>query len=117
MNLSVYLIRDSVKSFNDIINPKALKAPAAFKELKPKEKLPYTCKAYVQVNKTGRPKWESFLSGAFNTSKLKLMNQNNSFVLLLEKQKRFFAVTLGFGFHAIDPAKIETRFGLMVAAN
>lgn len=117
MKLSVYLMRDSVKKFDDILNPKALKGNQPFKVLNPSTTMPFPCRAYIQVNKSGRPKWESFLSGAFKTAGYKLANQNSSFVLLIKKQNRFFAVTLGFGFTAIDPAVIETRFGLMVAAN
>jgi len=117
MKLSVYLLRDSVKSFEDALNSKAQTGIAAFRELKPREKMPFAGKAYVQVNKSSKPKWESFLGGAFRTSTLKLVNQSSSFILLVKKQKRIFAVTFGYGFQAIDPAKIETRFGLMVAAN
>lgn len=117
MKLSVYLLRESVKSFEDALNSKSLTGNAAFKELKSRGRLPFTCKAYVQVNKSSTPKWEPFLGSAFSTSSLKLTNQSSSFVLLIKKQKRIFAVTFGYGFQAIDPAKIETRFGLMVAAN
>lgn len=117
MKLSVYLMRDSVKKFEDILIDKALKGPAPFRNLPASTTLPYPCKAYIQVNKSGPPKWESFLKGAFKTGSLRLVNQNSSFVLLIKKQKRFFAVTLGFGFLAINPAVIESRFGLMVAAN
>lgn len=117
MKLSVYLMRDSIKKFDEILNDKSLKGSKPFRELKSSTTMPYPCKAFIQVNKSGAPKWESFLRGAFRTSNLNLVNQNSSFVLLIKKQNRFFAVTLGFGFLAIDPTAIESRFGLMVAAN
>lgn len=118
MKLSVYLMRDSVRSFKDILLEKVFRGGDKFVRLPPSaESLPYPCEAYIQVNKGRRPKWESFLRTAFQTSKLRMLNQSSSFVLLIKAHKRFFAVTLGFGFSAINPAVIEPRFGLMVAAN
>lgn len=117
MKLSVYLLRDSVKKFKDAIQEKCLKGKAAFTELPTTEALPYPCRAYLQSNKSSRPKWVSFLDGHFDTDSLHLVNQSSSFVLLLKSAGRRFAVTFGYGFQALDRSKIEPRFGLMVAAN
>lgn len=117
MKLSFYLFREAVTDFDEVIQPKYLDGDDAFVELPPVDVLPYECKAFVQSNKGKQPRWLPFLSGHFDTGGLELLNQSNSFVLVLKAGGRMFAVTFGYGFQALDRAKIEPRFGLIIAAS
>lgn len=117
MKLSVYLLRDSVTSFDEAIQLKYLEGENAFRGLSPATDLPYECRAYIQSNKPKEPRWLPFLASHFDTGNLELRNTSNSFVLLLRISGRTFAVTFGYGFNALDRGKIEPRFGLMVTVN
>src|SRR5687768_10916508 len=110
-------MRDTVGSFDEILQKRCLEGEAAFEELAATRRLQFTCKALVQVNRGKAPSWQGFIGGDFDVHSLNLRNQSSSFVLLVKVEGRFFAITFGHGFQAIDPAKIEPRFGLMVAAN
>ncbi len=119
MKLSIYLFRSDVKSFDGLIQDKHLSGSAKYRELalRKNKTLPFTCQAYVQSNKQTEPKWAGFLGGHFDMSKVDLVNATSSFVLLLKASNRYFAVTFGYGFTALDRSRIEPRFGLMVALN
>lgn len=116
MKLSVYLVRENVTDFDKVLQAKHLKDDG-FVEITQTRQLPYECKAFVQSNKAKPPRWASYLGGHFDTESLGLLNQSNSFLLLIRVAGRIFAVTFGYGFTAIDRSKIEPRFGLMAAAN
>lgn len=117
VKLSVYLLRESVTSFDEAIQSKHLAGENAFQELAPAATLPYECRAYIQSNKPKEPRWLPFLSTHFDTADLHLWNTSNSFVLLLRVSGRTFAVTFGYGCNALDRGKVEPRFGLMVTMN
>ncbi len=117
MKLSIYLLRDTVKDFDEIVQDKYLAGDGAFRALDQTNNLPFECKAYIQRNKAKSPRWVKFLSSHFRAADLALTNQSNSFLLLLHVSDRFFAVTFGYGFQAIDRSKVEPRFGLMAVAN
>ena len=119
MKLSIYLFRSDVKSFDGLIQDKHLTGSAKYStlNLRKNKTLPFTCQAYVQSNKQTEPKWAGFLGSHFDLAKLDLANATSSFVLLLKASNRYFAVTFGYGFTALDRTKIEPRFGLMVALN
>ncbi|MCC6694830.1 MAG: TIGR04141 family sporadically distributed protein [Candidatus Hydrogenedentes bacterium] len=115
MKLSIYLLRDSVTSFEAALRDKYLEGDDGFRELSPSLGLPYECKAFVQSNVEKAPKWLSFLSSHFDTEELDLRNTSNSFILLLKVRERLFGVTFGYAFNAIDRAKVEPSFGLKVS--
>ena len=117
MKLSVYLVRENVTDFDKVLQAKHFQDDQGFVELAQTKALPYECKAFVQSNKAKPPRWASYLREHFDTDSLDLLNQNNSFLLLIRVSGRMFAVTFGYGFTAIDRSKIEPRFGLMAAAN
>ena len=117
MKLSVYLACETVNEFDEVLQTKYLAGPEAYFQLPATVQLPYECKAFVQINKAKAPRWLPFISSHFDTAALDLLNQSSSFLLLIKASGRIFAVTFGYGFHAIDRAKIEPRFGLMVAAS
>lgn len=116
LKLSIYLLREEVKSFSDALQEKHLEGDSAFRELSPSKTLPYECKAYVQTTKATEPRWLRFLSTHFKPA-FPLKNSSNSFVLILRAAERLFAVTFGYGFNALDRAKMEPQFGLKVSLN
>lgn len=117
MNLTIYLLRETVVDFEDVILDRYLEGEACFVEIHPSVQLPFPCKAYVQANKAKPPKWQSWLQTAFDLDSQNLMNRSNSFVLLLKVENRIFAVTFGYGFNAVDGAKLEGDFGLKIVLN
>jgi uncharacterized protein (TIGR04141 family) len=117
MKLSIYLVREHVVDFNEVLQQKYREGEDAFVELQPSGQLPYECRAFVQRNKAKPPRWLPFLETHFETAQLNLINRSNSFVLLIKAAGRMFAVTFGHGFQSLDRAKIEPRFGLIVAAS
>lgn len=118
MKLSICLFRESVISFDELVQNKFLEGVGSFELIEASIALPYPSAAYVQSNRGKKPNWISYVASHFDLSTYGLLNQNSSFILLLKAADRFFAVTFGMaGMHAIDPAKIEPRFGLIVAAN
>lgn len=117
MRLSIYLFNDGVKSYKDVIRTKCLQGDNAYIEIKPKNKLPYNCKAYIQTNKGKAPKWCDFIEGFFDVRSLELENQSSSFILLIKVSERMFAATFGHGHSAIDRTKLEPNFGLKVTLN
>lgn len=111
MNLTVYLLRDTVSGISQ------LPPVEGYKKLTPSEELPFPCVAWFQANRPTPPKWSSWLGTAFDVHTLNPRNQSNSFVLFLEVDKRVFALTFGYGFNAIDRSLIEPDFGLKVTLN
>lgn len=117
MKLSIYLLQDTITSFEDALQTKYLTGPHQYVRLEPNGPLPYECVAYVQRSQPTTPRWAVFLQPGFPIGELKLENRTSSFVLLMRVQNRCLAATFGMGFQAIDRSKLEPRFGLMVAAN
>lgn len=111
MNLTVYLLRDTVSEVGKL-------TPAeGYRQLEPSEELPFPCVAWFQANRPTPPKWSSWLGTAFDVHALNPRNQTNSFVMFLEVDKRVFAITFGYGFNALDRSLIEPDFGLKVTLN
>ena len=117
MKLSVYLMLDDVTSFEDALLSKYLAGTKEYARVKPKPGLQFECVAFVQASEPSVPRWAGFLNPGFDVQDLRLENRSSAFVLLLRVSNRTFALTFGMGFQALDRAKIEPRFGLMVAAN
>jgi uncharacterized protein (TIGR04141 family) len=116
MKLSVYLFRDDVHSMDGLIQEKYL-APGSYIEIRPKGKLPYECTAYIRTSRPKPPAWSVKLKQHFNLDGFKLFQSSASFILLLKVKGRIFGITFGYGFSAIDRAKLEPRFGLRTALN
>jgi len=116
MKLTIYLLRESASDFSNVI-PACYTESGVYLEVAPTFALPFPCRAWLQQNKAKSPRWLEWLSTAFDFKGADLVNQSNSFVLLLEAVARRFAVTFGYGFNVIDRALVEPDFGLKVALN
>ena len=116
MKLTVYLLRESVTELDKAI-PERYTNGGGYVEIKPTADLPFPCRAWLQRNKAKPPRWREWLSTSFDLAEDDLVNQSNSFVLVLKAGERVFAVTFGYGFNAIDRTLVEPDFGLKVTLN
>ncbi len=116
MKLTIYLLRESVSDFSSAILARYTES-GSYVEVKPTNALPFPCRAWLQQNKAKPPRWLEWLSTAFDLEDNDLINQSNSFVLILEAASRRFAVTFGYGFNIIDRSLVEPDFGLKVTLN
>ncbi|MFO0751268.1 MAG: DUF6119 family protein, partial [Myxococcota bacterium] len=111
MNLTIYLLRDTVTSFDHVIPQHHREGATPYVRVAPAKKVAFECETWVQANKPKTPGWTKFLAPVFDVKKLGLENQTCSAVLLLKVDKRIFAVTFGHGFSAIDRSLVEPSFG------
>src|SRR5690606_545237 len=63
------------------------------------------------------PSWASFFADKIDPRELKLWTSSASAILLVERGGRTFALTFGYGRHAIRRDAVEGTFGLRVALN
>ena len=116
MKFTFYLFNESVTEFDKAIRTGKLEGTEPFLPLVPNHELPFDCQAYFQQNKATPPRWYGYISGAFEFDQA-VMNQANSFLLLIRVKSRIFAITMGYGFAAIDRDFLERGFGLKVVLN
>ena len=116
MKLTIYLLRQTVTDFGRCILERNT-GIGKYMEIEPITDLPFSCRAWLQQNKTTSPRWLEWLSTDFDFSEIELHNTSNSFVLALEVADRRFVVTFGYGFGAIDRSLVEADFGLRVTLN
>ena len=116
MRLTLYLLRESVTDLGSAVDARYMER-GGYAEVAPRAELPFHCRAWLQRNKAKPPRWVEWLATAFNLGEEDLINQSNSFVLVLETAGRRFAVTFGYGFNVIDRALVEPDFGLKVTLN
>lgn len=117
MNFTFYLFKQSVMDFDDALDQSKINSEDGFTEIELKESVPYSAKAFFQKNKTTRPKWLDYISEYVILDDEDINNTTNSFLLLIKRSGRIFAINQGFGFHALDRKKLETGFGLKVVLN
>ncbi len=121
--LTFYLFNPSVRSFDDLLKPAKL-GPDGYHELPLSERatsLGFNFKLYVEENKSKPPKWISFVQEYTTSSLDEMKNTVNSFVVLVNvpdgDNSRYFAVTGGFGFNALNKDNVELNFGLITTLN
>lgn len=116
MNLTIYLLRKPATNLSNVILARYTE-DGDYNEIEPAAELPFPCRAWLQRNKGKPPRWLEWLATGFDLEAKDLVNQSNSFVLVLETANRQFAATFGYGFNAIDRALVEPDFGLKVTLN
>lgn len=116
MKLSFYLFESSVVSFESAIDEAKLEGDAAYEEVDITAELEFEAKAYLQKNRQTTPKWIRFFDSHLALPD-DIKNANNSLLFLIKVQSRYFAITAGYGFAAINRRKIEPDFGLRVTLN
>jgi len=116
MKLTIYLLRKSVTELDKAI-PERYTEDGGYVEIEPTAELPFPCRAWLKRNKAKPPRWLEWLSTTFDLAEDDLVNQSNSFVLVLKAGERLFTVTFGYGFNAINRTLVEPDFGLKVTLN
>lgn len=112
--LTVYLLKESVKSFE-----KALDDPKAVEEVALKDGLDFTGVMYRGRQNAAPPAWKAFLREGTDDPLANLENQHQSVLLLVRpsKQKRILAFVFGYARALLKPSCYETDFGLKVVMN
>src|ERR1051325_2124648 len=114
MSVMVYLMRASVKSFDEVIRDPD-KAGFNYRDLS--EASPVKGRIYWTRVARGPPSWGSFVAEGLD-SPLPLPGRTNvAGVLFVKASKRLFAFVFGHGRHLLNPASYELDFGLKVALN
>lgn len=111
MKLSFSLFRQDVKAFADCVREDY----PGLDPIDPDKKLPFDAVGYWVSLEAKPPKWSPFIEKYFSVDGVE--NQGHGFLLLLKASGRFFAVSFGYGFLALNRANLERNFGIKVAAN
>ncbi len=117
MKLTFYLFNETITNFSMALDQAKIDADDGFKEMSLVENLPFEAKAYFQQNRKTKPKWLDFISEYVQVNEDEIFNATNSFLLLIKKENRIFAINKGFGFGALNRKKLERGFGLRVVLN
>jgi len=111
VKLSFLLFRQDVKAFADCIKEDY----PGLDPIDPDKALPFDAAGYWVSLAAKPPKWSPFIEKYFSVAGVE--NQGHGFLLLLKTSGRFFAVSFGYGFLAINRANLERNFGIKAAAN
>lgn len=115
MRLTFYMLDETVTKFEQALRPDKLQGDDPFCPIALKN-LPYDAQAYLQADRETEPKWLGMVRPYLENA-CSLRNVNNSLLLLVKGDSRFFAVSYGFGFVALDRKHIEQGFGLRTTLN
>ena len=110
-NLSIMLIKEDFKSFNQII-----KSEARVREFKIVDNKTEIGTLYVKPSSPHPPKWTSFFEKVMDISKIGYISSVAA-VLLINVNENIFAVNFGQGRYILKSDSWVERFGLKVALN
>ena len=123
MKLNFYLFNTTAKSFNDLMKFSWSEKESKFIDVTNKDsKLEFEYKIFLEKNKSKPPKRINYIKDYADNDQISdLNNVVNSAVILIKVifnwENRFFAISNGFGFNAINRELIEENFWLIVALN
>lgn len=110
-SVSVYAIKPSFRSPDDVIKPRS--------EMKSKSLRIGGTRAHLFIAPAERrtPRWAKILGNRVDLDELGISTSNAAGVLLVPTSTRLFALTFGFGRHMLRNEVIEERFGLKATLN
>lgn len=110
-SVSVYAIKTSLRSPDDIIKPRP--------EMESKNLRIGATRVHLYVAPAERrtPRWAQIFGNRVDVDELGIYTSNAAAVLLVPTSQRFFALTFGFGRHMLRSEAIEERFGLKATLN
>jgi len=117
LKLSYFLLVESVVDFRDALDARKLGGEFPFERIPFAGAAPFDGEVYFQFNRESSPKWLTFLGGHVSLGENRPKNQTNAALILLRVDDKVFAVTLGFGYHALDDSKVERDFGFVCSLN
>lgn len=109
--LSIFLIKEDLRSSNDII-----RSNSTIKEHQVEYGGDLLGQLFIQKRHPKPPRWACFFEGCIDVSKIGNV-ATTSAVLLVENDGRMFAITFGLGRHLLKTDCWEERFGLRVTLN
>lgn len=109
--LSIYLLRDDIKTPDDAIKV------AGVLEHETLDLDGIEAELYVQPAYTKAPRWSKMFEDVIDLEKLGIRSSNAAAAMVVPAAGRLFAVTFGFGRHLLRPGACEERFGLKVTLN
>jgi uncharacterized protein (TIGR04141 family) len=115
VRLNLYLGREGHREMS-LLKPDYL--PGGDRALTPagvRDPLPFDVVAFVERRRRTTPSWLRFLDRHFDVAGV--TNVSTAFVLVFEAAGRWWALSFGTGYHAIDLGAVEPGFGLRVCAN
>ena len=110
--LTFYLLDKEVKSFKDAVDEEKIE-DASKMDLHQEINGVF----YYKTSKEKIPRWVHFVE-LLTTERLGgVKTASASGLLLIKADRRYFAITFGYGRSLLDLSKIEYQFGLRVALN
>ena len=114
---TMFLLKDDVKNILEIFSESAMdKINSGNVTVSENPEFAENAVVYVFQNPPIRPKWVAQLNSEFRLD-AEIRNQHSSAILIFRSANRIFAVTFGYAWMCLDPAKIVPDFGLRVALN
>lgn len=113
LQLNIFLLRSSVKKWEDAIEEKQMEGPI---NLSPS--LGWSGAIYYRQNRQKNPSWKKDVLDQVSIDPVKLKgNASTSAVIFLKVKQRIMAVSFGGGRHLIKRDKVEPDFGVRVVVN
>lgn len=110
-SVSVYAIKPSFRSPDDIIKPRAEMTSRNLRIGSTRSHL------YIAPAERRVPRWAEIFGNRIDVDELGIYTSNAAGVLLIPTSQRFFALTFGFGRYLLRNEVIEERFGLKATLN
>ncbi|MGA6164206.1 DUF6119 family protein [Amycolatopsis magusensis] len=114
MRITLYLLTEGAE-----VSRQSLKNSSGYSEVPLVSSAGAHWKLFVHAMSAQRSKWTDNVLPIVKDPKdlNRLRSQSSSGVLLVELRGRVFALTFGYGYHAVDGKVIEPGFGLKVTVN
>jgi len=114
---SLYLAKNDVSDFNDILSQSARdRVAAGDAQIIDSNKLGDNARAYIFQNFPRPPNWLSVVGEVF-TGLPSITNKSSCALIVFKQKSRVFLTSFAHGWQYINDAKIESDFGLKVAIN
>ena len=111
--LSIYLLKDEVKNFQDALKTRV----AVAKIFKLKKEIEAEGEILIGITKSTPSGWRELLQGGTEEEIPDLDNSSNRALAFFKIEERIFVLTFGYGKHLLKEELIEHDFGLRTALN
>lgn len=116
LRFNCYLLRPGLHDVESALRPKYRPGGAQeLRKLHATREAPLNATAYLGTSEPKTPKWAELLEPFF-TGAAEVVSRANRMVVFLPVRDRHFAVCFGYGSGTLEWERVETSFGLRVAA-
>ncbi len=122
IRLNMFLFKSIVNSFEQCLKPKTEKRQYDLLTTST-SLLGCDYQIYIVKGEEKQPKWLSFIQEYVEEQEIEdVLNKTCSMIILLHvdvtpTERRFFAISHGFGFHILNKERVEPNFGLISTLN